>query len=125
MPDRPLLILPAPGQPQGRAKKSGGPGSAHLPTRARQGERLVPRFAALQQAFNAKRARLRVEPGGLAPEEVVVLETAGPVQDFIVAVRNIEGLEWLGELEEEEVPPDDDFFLTNKRGVPQMDRAIR
>jgi hypothetical protein len=71
---------------------------------------------ALQLAFEARRARLRTEAAGLAPEEVIVLETVGPVEDFIVAVRNVEGLEWLGEIEEEEIPPDDDFFVEDSDG---------
>lgn len=124
MPDRPLLILPAPGEPARRAKKSGGGGSPRLPTKPRQVERLTPRFVAFEQALAARRAQLRTEPAGLAPEEVIVLETVGPVENFIVAVRNVEGLEWLGELEEEDIPPDDDFFVPDRGGVP-TDRPIR
>src|SRR6266446_7848259 len=101
MPERPLLLLPAPGEPETRAKKTSGRGKPHVPGRTRQGERLAPRFAALQQVFDARRALMRTEAAGLAPEEVVVPETIGPVEDFIVAVRKIEGLEWLGEVAEE------------------------
>jgi hypothetical protein len=74
--------------------------------------------------LNARRARLRTEAAGLAPEEVIVLETVGPVEDFIVAVRNIEGLEWLGEVEEEDIPPDDDFFVADREGA-RTEKAIR
>jgi hypothetical protein len=120
MPERPLLILPAPGEPQSRAKKRGGGNRPHVPDRDRQAERLGPRFAALQQAV----PRLRTAAAGLAPEQVVVLETAGPVEDFIVAVRRIEGLEWLGELEDEDIPPDDDFFVVDKGGA-RTDKTLR
>lgn len=124
MPERPLLILPAPSAPEGRAAKTGRGSPPRLPTKPRQGERLAPRFAALQQALDARRARLRIEAAGLAPEEVIVLETVGPVEDFIVAVRNVEGLEWLGEVEEEDIPPDDDFFVADREGA-RTEKPIR
>ncbi len=124
MPERPLLILPAAGEPEGRARKTGRGGPPRLPSKPRQEERLGPRFAALQQALDARRARVRTEAVGIAPEEVIVIETVGPVEDFIVAVRNIEGLEWLGEVEEEDIPPDDDFFVANREGG-RTDKPIR
>ena len=125
MPERPLLILPSPGEPERRKQKSGGGGRPHLPSRERQAERLVPRFSLLQQALDARRARLRTEAAGVTPEEVVVLETVGPVEDFIVAVRNIDGLEWLGEVEEEDIPPDDDFFIVDREGAARAERMLR
>ena len=33
---------------------------------------------------------------GIQPEQVLVLETVGSIENFINAVRRIEGLEWLG-----------------------------
>lgn len=125
MPERPLLILPSPGEPERRRQKSGGGGRPHLPTRERQAERLVPRFSLLQQALEARRARLQTEATGIVPEEVVVLETVGPVENFIVAVRNIDGLEWLGEIEEEDIPPDDDFFVADRDGAPREGKMLR
>jgi hypothetical protein len=44
------------------------------------------------------------------PEEVVVLVTVAPINDFVDAVKKITGLEWLGEIEEPDIPPDLDFF---------------
>lgn len=125
MPDRPLLILPTPGKPEVRRRKQGRGGPPHLPTRSRQAERLAPKFAALQRVLDSRGARLRTEAAGLTPEEVIVLETVGQVEDFIVAVRGIDGLEWLGELEQEDIPPDDDFFVLDSHGAPRTDRAIR
>ena len=75
--------------------------------------------------MDARRARLRTESSGVIPEEVIVLETIGPVDDFIVAVRNVRGLEWLGEIEEENIPPDDDFFIADREGVPKADKLLR
>lgn len=125
MPERPLLILPTPTEPAKRSKKTGGGGRPHLPTRDRQAERLAPRFTVLQQTLDARRARLRTESSGVIPEEVIVLETVGPIDNFIVAVRNIEGLEWLGEVEEEDIPPDDDFFVADRDGAPKAEKMLR
>lgn len=124
-PERPLLVLPAPGEPEKRGPKAGGGGTTRLPTRARQAERLTPKFEALQRAFDARRASLQTDAVGLVPEEVVVLETVGPIEDFIVAVRKIDGLEWLGEVEEEGIPPDDDFFVVDRQGAVRTDKLIR
>ncbi len=125
MPERPLLILPAPGEPERRRDKAGGGSAPHVPSRSRQGERLAPKFAALQDALNARRATLTTDATGLAPEEVIVLETVGPVGDFMVAVRNIEGLEWLGEIEDKDLPPDDDFFVPDADGALRPDKTLR
>lgn len=110
MPERPLLILPPLRQPVERSKQSARPPRLHFPRTDRQGERLEPRFRALEDAFEARRTQVRLDPTGIVPEEVVVLETVGSVSDFITAVRNVVGLEWLAEASEEDLPPDEDFF---------------
>lgn len=125
MPERPLLILPAPTAPARRTKKPGWGGKPHLPSRDRQGTRLTPVFTALQQAFEAQSARMRTVATGLSPEEVIVMETVGPVDDFIVAVRGVPGLEWLGEIEEEDIPPDEDFFVPAADGSTPKDKTLR
>jgi hypothetical protein len=124
LPERPLLILPSPGQPAGRHRRTGGGGPPHLPGRERQVVRLGPRFTVLEQALEARRARLQAEALGLVPEEVIVLETVGTIDDFIVGVRNVPGLEWLGEIEAEDIPPDDDFFETDREGEPRRDKPL-
>ena len=45
----------------------------------------------------------------MVPEQVLVLETVGSIQNFINVVRDSPGLEWLGEYELEEVEPDYGF----------------
>jgi len=125
MPERPLLILPDPGEPVERRKKTGRGGSFHRPSRERQLERLTPRFEQLQQAIDARRARLQTEAQGLVPEEVVVLETAGTVAGFIRAVEKILGMEWLSEIEEEDIPPDDDFFALDDNAERRADKPLR
>src|SRR5690349_2290039 len=110
-PDRPLLILPASAAPQKRAPKSARPTKIHLPTRGRQLKRLTPSFTALQSPLASKTTSVRVSTAATLPEEVIVLESVGAVSDLLNAARKIVGLEWLGEVEEDDIPPDDDFFV--------------
>jgi hypothetical protein len=109
-------MLPRPTEPAEPDKQTGRGGASHLPSRERQAERLNPRFVALQEALRAKSARLLAEASGVVPEEVIVLETRGAVEKFVSAVRRIDGLEWLCEIEEEDIAPDDDFFAKDKHG---------
>jgi hypothetical protein len=125
MAERPLLILPAPGEPVRRRNKSPGGGDIHFPGRERQAARIAPKLEALQQAFAARRVRVQAEAEGIVPEEVVVLETAGTVENFIVAVRNTPGMEWLGEVDEEDLPQDEDFFTVDKKGERRADKKMR
>ena len=123
MAERPLLVLPRPGQPVERAKGGGFPSNINRPTRERQGERLTPRFAALQQAIESHRARFQLDAQALVPEDVVVLETVGKVDRFVQAVERISGMEWLAEVEDVDMPPDDDFFAETKAGE-RTDRLL-
>ncbi|MBF0138619.1 MAG: S8 family peptidase [Magnetococcales bacterium] len=88
-----------------------------LPSCQRQAVRLAPRFQALQKAFEEKQALLRSDVAGIVPENVLVLETIGTVEDFHSALKKIAGLEWMGEFDPvDKIPPDDDFFNLNKKG---------
>lgn len=116
MPERPLLVLPTPGADVERAKIQGFPSNINRPSRKRQGERLTPRFAALQQAIDSHRARFQLDAQALVPEDVVVLETVGAVDRFVQAVERIPGMEWLAEVEDVDIPPDDDFFARTEAG---------
>ncbi len=76
---------------------------------------------------------MRSDATGLEPEEVVVLECLGTVQNFLQAARRVPDLEWLGEWEAERVAPDEDFYqLKSRRGgeppredhTSQIDRRL-
>lgn len=108
MAEYPLLIFPDPAHAD-RAKGHGGPGTIRLPTAQRQAERLAPQFQRLQQAMDRQRLTLQHNTLGLQPEQVLVLETIGPIQNFINAVGKVEGLEWLGEFELDDISPDHGF----------------
>lgn len=125
MPERPLLILPNPGEPLLRRKRGGGGGAPRFPSHERQVERLDPKFDALRQAIEARRVRLQAESHDLVPEEVVVLETIGTTENFIRAVEKVPGMEWLAEIDETDVPPDEDFFETTTNGERRPDKTLR
>ena len=76
-------------------------------------ERLGPRIQELEAALEAKRLAIQVSTTDLQPEEVLVLETAGNLEEFYKAVQKIEGLDFLGEFDEDSIPPNDDFFVAN------------
>lgn len=113
MVERPLIILPEPSA-AARARRGGGGGGPAPLGQARQQQRLGPRLDELEAAFQARRLTMRTTAAGLAPEDVLVLETAGAVEDFFKAASKIEGLEFLAEYDEEDIPPDDDFFVAKK-----------
>ena len=45
--------------------------------------------------MDRKQASIAASPGGVAPEQVVVFETAVPVQTFVESQDATPGLEWL------------------------------
>ena len=82
MPERPLLIFPEPTRAE-KGKRFGGGGKFRFPDSQRQAERLAPQFQRLQQAMDQQKAFLQDNAFGLQPEKALVLETIGPVQNFI------------------------------------------
>ena len=109
MATRPLLIFPTHGVSD-RSKLGSGARHVHYPPAARQAERLLPQIHAVEAAFEAGRAELRAEIAGAEPEKVLVLETVGTITDFMNAVRRIPGMEWMAEVDEDEIAGDEDFF---------------
>lgn len=111
--DKPLLLFPRPVEADRDVPKSRA-GKIHVPSHARQGQRINPQFQQLQRAFEARNMELQSSPLGAVCEQVIVLETAGGIEDFIRAVKRIQGMEWFGEIDEGDIPPDDDFFRDEK-----------
>ena len=112
MPERPLLLFPTP-QPADRTKQKPQFGRVHKPNVTRQGQRLSPMFNQLQAAFEARRVEIQQNTAGIDPEQVLVIETIGSVDNFANAVKRIDGFEWMGELESDEIAPDQDFYDEN------------
>ena len=100
----PLLVFPRP-IPAERAKRGGGPNKINLPRPSDQARRLTPQFQRLQEALDRQSFALRDNPLGLQPEQVLVLETIGSIDNFANVVRYVPGLEWLGESELHDIPP--------------------
>ncbi len=96
--------------------RNSGKSNIHLPSHEKQAERLDPKFEQLEAAFEARRLDLVDDPSGNIPEQVLVLETIGTVEEFITVVRNVKGMEWLSELDENEIKADDDFYDTTDKG---------
>ena len=116
MPELPLLRLP-------NASPTDVPGGGRAipgfrkPNKGRQGEHYGPAFDRLRTVLGRDGApvELHNDPTALAPERVIVFETAGSVRDFLKAVGKIKGLEFMAELETE-FAPDEDFAVTYKKG---------
>ena len=116
-PSRPLLISPpaskqafVPQRPRG-----GGPSN---PKKARQIERLAPKFIELREALDARRGALQGDAAGVALEQVLVFETNGPVKDLYETVAKTPGLEWLADEDLRDLAPDEDFFVADKPDKP-------
>lgn len=109
MPDYPLLLFSAPTKAD-RDPGHGGGSPVHRPSIDRQRQRIAPKLATLNQAFDARRLTLQQIAPTENPELVLVIETVGSVDTFAKAVAKVPGLEWLFEGEEDGIAPDEDFF---------------
>lgn len=122
---RPLLAFPA--ASTGRIPPTDVPNRyrpVSRPLPGRQGARLTPQFGALREALESERAQLAEATLAADPELVAVFDLAGSVDNFLRAALRIEGLEFLADLQEDRVDPDDDFFYeadgeVTDDGVPQ------
>ncbi len=121
---RPLLALPNPNEirpPSGH----GGGGNTRLPTHEHQVSTYGPIFNRLKQTLERSDGAmtLREDPGSLAPDRVIVFESAGTIADFIKAVVNVDGLEFMAELETE-IQPDANFaVIDTRKGREGQDRT--
>jgi hypothetical protein len=115
MTDRPLLSLPNPTRDTPRGRPAVIVETVRPAGAGRQSQRLGPKFERLSQVLPdpKKLAELRNDPTAIAPERALVFEIASEVVDFDRARRNVPGLEFLGE-DQDEVPPDEDFLIEEK-----------
>lgn len=101
MPDKPILLVPTPAAAPREKLRPARPSPRRRPSREEQAARLSDRFAALGSEFGTAQPNL----DGIDPEQVIVLETVGSVSDFQNVVRQIPGMEWLGDFEVEVAEP--------------------
>lgn len=115
MADLPLLFFPSPDSAD-RTKRKMNPGKPHKPSVSQQWERLSPIFQRLQESFNERCAELQRTPAGIDPEQALVIETIGSVENFANTVKRVRGLEWVGEIEIDEISSDEDFYNVDRDG---------
>jgi hypothetical protein len=109
MPETPLLFFPRPARAEVQGRPRSSP-SIRFPSALRQRDRLSPQFSDLERIFASKLAHIQDNTAGLFPEQTLVLETVGKVDDFYRAVQRIPSLEWMGEFDIEGLTPDEDFY---------------
>lgn len=105
----PLLMLPEPSE-QDKGSRPGFGSPLHRPSVEAQGKRLAPKLTRLANAFDSKKVRIQANPDGLEPELALVFEVAGSLSSFYGAVNRIDGLDWLFDIEEDEMLPDEYFY---------------
>lgn len=106
----PLLLFPHAGRPIRREDLPPSIPQVSLPSTARQGERLSPKFEQLQSILEARTLSLANAPGE-NPELVLVFEIIGQVNEFVKAVSLINDLHWLAETIKNNIEPDADFSI--------------
>ncbi|WP_035726313.1 hypothetical protein [Gracilibacillus boraciitolerans] len=114
MNDKPILMLPKPTTVD-RATRNGGRGSTRYPEHNEQVRRILPKFRRLESAFDSERGKISESIAGINPEYALVFETVGTIENFVNAVRKIEGLDWLSEIEEY-FDSDDNFYPVKDGG---------
>ncbi|QEE27315.1 S8 family peptidase [Terriglobus albidus] len=129
MPTRPLLPLPTPNHeppPPGHS----GYTPLRLPSRDRQREYFGPTFERLRRAITdntGEAAQIFDDANNLAPERVLVFETAGPVQNFLKAIAKVPGFQFMGDFESE-FEADENFAVIDQRkgrgGADRTDEPI-
>ena len=123
MAERPLLALPNP-QASTAPPGHGGASALRRPTDAQQVATYGPVFKRLRETLARPGGvmTLRNDPDSLAPDRVIVFETAGRIDSFRDAVARVPGLELLAEIETE-FPADTDFAVRDtRRGRERQDR---
>lgn len=122
---RPLLALGPPERGERPTQSRRDMPRLSKPSAARQGQRLIPQFRSLSDAFDAERARLaRDTPDEVDPALVVVFDLVGTVEQFRNAIDGVDGLEFLSEMLGDDTDPDDDFHMSETK-VGRTDRKVR
>ena len=95
MPERPLVMFPRP-EPVDRPKGHGGGSHPPAPTDTMgQAQRIEQQFADIQAAFVSS------TPGDI--ERVLVIESTNQIDGLRNAVEKIQGLEWLAEIDVDDI----------------------
>ncbi|MGE6366909.1 S8 family peptidase [Bacillus paramycoides] len=99
-----------------RARRAPGrSGNIRYPQHQQQISRIRPKLERLESVFTSQRGTVTTGIEGVNPEYAVVFETVGTIDNFVNAVRDIEGLEWLAEIDEY-LDHDEDFYIISDEG---------
>jgi hypothetical protein len=129
---RPFLIFPEP-TIAARSGLGGGGIRLHRPSPLSQKQRLDQKFQSIATGIRS----VQTTTQGVEPEQVIVFETRGnAIENLVKAAAKIPGLEWLAEMDLEDVTPDTEFFdevhpdaalpcrlyavMTNQRAMDQV-----
>lgn len=100
MPEYPLLFLPQPAEVQ-PSPRFGRGGAIGKPSATQQRHRLDAKFREIAESFQSIQSTVR----GVEPEQVLVLETIGDrVEGLAKAAAQIPGMEWLAEMDRDDLP---------------------
>ena len=108
--ERPLILFPKVEIGE-KAKRHGGPANFFKPTFERQIERITPKITSLERSINARKIKFTSDTTDVDPEMALVFEIVGSVENFYSAISKIEGMEWLAEYYDNEIEPDENFYL--------------
>lgn len=114
-PPRAPLLFPTAMVTEWKGKSSGRP-KLNKPLPDAQAGRHGPKFESLANALRAERAEFQGTAPNAEPEHVLVFEIAYTVERFAKAVANVEGMEFLADIEEADLPPDDEFYFSDQTG---------
>ena len=118
MADRlPLLFFPEAKSLLPTTGDSFVPPRIQFPTHERQIFRTRSQLKRIEEHFSRYTASIDSSIEGMEPESVLVIEVAGSLEGFRQAIEAVEGLEWLGEWEVDNIEPDADLFLLPKIGL--------
>ena len=110
MPDKPLLLLPRSAPMPRVATRRLIQNNLRIPARQDQDQRLGPQFTNMLDAFVSD------APAGTSTENILVLETIGRPENFHTAVSSVPGLNWLAEIDIDDVEADTLFYERPKIG---------
>jgi hypothetical protein len=103
--EQPFLIFPRP-VIGNRRSLTGGGGKLNKPTAAEQRARLDAKFRQIAQSLQQVQTTIQ----GIEPEQVLVFETIGEsLHDLVKAAENVPGLEWLAEMDLDDIESADGF----------------
>lgn len=124
--DLPYLRFKAPTEVKPATSRRGFPASkARGPSRSEQWERLEPALVQLQASLAQKAIEISASATGASAEDVLVIDLAHGVPEFIEAVQNTPGMEWLADAEDEiDVSEACGFVTLNSRKEPDSSKPV-